>query len=513
MSAGFALRAPWYVRERENFDLRDPRAVHPTIQMYDSTDFIDRIVRDPGDSLQFGDDDRWSYPMPATSGGPGSGVMRFVKYRLVRTNLRKLYQPVHSRFYLVVVEVFCDQPGLPRAGSHDDISVAMVVRRRHTVVHGPHSVARRLARRLVSTLAEPHPNVQFGPPDIDSDDLLFADMDERSDFIAANADLIAELDARTQEQAWITGPGGGWRSLPPDPVLGALPLEHEEELPMFRLPPRAGCPPDRTRSLWCGLVPTYSADHWTDEAGQVQPKLDDEEIYQVRCVVTEPPAPGMGHCPSLRYASEPTQRFRLAAVADPDGTKNRIVSIKAPDLRRLAARAGQPQGPGGLRLSTPPGSGLGPVEFGSIPGANLGTVGGSASICTFAFELFFIVALFLFLLFLPIVVLLFQLWWMLALRFCLPPTASFTALASFMATNPLADLATIALNANVSADLDDVMGMRKAAVHMTENGSELVGDAQQVHDLVDAMDPAHAVATPTEPPHLQLPPDPLCPAP
>ena len=34
-----------------------------------------------------------------------------------------------------------------------------------------------------------------------------------------------------------------------------------------------------------------------------------------------------------------------------------------------------------------------------------------------------------------------------------------------------------------------------------------------VHDLVDAMDPAHAVAVPTEPPRLQLPPDPLCPAP
>ena len=41
-------------------------------------------------------------------------------------------------------------------------------------------------------------------------------------------------------------------------------------------------------------------------------------------------------------------------------------------------------------------------------------------------------ALFLFLLFLPIIVFLFQLWWMLALKFCLPPSISFQALAEFV---------------------------------------------------------------------------------
>ena len=34
----------------------------------------------------------------------------------------------------------------------------------------------------------------------------------------------------------------------------------------------------------------------------------------------------------------------------------------------------------------------------------------------------------------------FQLWWMLALRFCLPPSGSLSALTGFFATQNLADL-------------------------------------------------------------------------
>jgi hypothetical protein len=56
-----------------------------------------------------------------------------------------------------------------------------------------------------------------------------------------------------------------------------------------------------------------------------------------------------------------------------------------------------------------------------MPGSGDGAVGTGGGACTFALELFFIVAFFLFLMFLPIVVFAFQLWWMLALRFCIPP--------------------------------------------------------------------------------------------
>ena len=110
----FAFRAPWYVRERKNIGLRDPGALRPAIQMYDSPRFVDQVTKDPRVSLKFTPDDRWSYPVPA-SFPAGSGRARFATHKMVRTGLRKLYQPNHDRFYLVVAELFCDEPGLPRA--------------------------------------------------------------------------------------------------------------------------------------------------------------------------------------------------------------------------------------------------------------------------------------------------------------------------------------------------------------------------------------------------------------
>jgi hypothetical protein len=262
--------------------------------------------------------------------------------------------------------------------------------------------------------------------------------------------------------------------------------------------------------LWFGLVPTYSSEHWTDPDGVLQPKLDDTEIYELRCIVTQPPEPGHEHCPPLRYISTPTAPFRLAPAFDPDGTKNRTVSIKTPDLRRLAARAGKKQGPGGVRISTPPNSGLSPVDFSKIPGANLGSPGGG-SICTFAFELFFLVALFLFLLFLPIIVLAFQLWWLLALRFCFPPSISFGVVKNFFAAGGLMtnlEQATGSAPQATKDAFDDVMGLTDAAKKLRVNSSF---PANAGGDVIDAMDPANAQLAPVPPDRYTTPPDPLCP--
>ena len=110
----FAFRSPWYVREREHAGLRDPRALRPAIQMYDSPRFAQQVTHDPRDSLAFTCDDKWSFPVPVAFPGTGSGRARFPTYRMCRTGLRKLYQPNHNRFYLIVAELFCDEPGLPR---------------------------------------------------------------------------------------------------------------------------------------------------------------------------------------------------------------------------------------------------------------------------------------------------------------------------------------------------------------------------------------------------------------
>ena len=40
------------------------------------------------------------------------GRERFATHKLHTTKMRKLFQPTHDRYYAVVVEVFCDEPGL-----------------------------------------------------------------------------------------------------------------------------------------------------------------------------------------------------------------------------------------------------------------------------------------------------------------------------------------------------------------------------------------------------------------
>jgi hypothetical protein len=117
----FAFRAPWYARERDHIGLRDAAALRPVLQKYDSTRFVKQVTTDPRDSLSFVDEDNWSYPVPVAFPAPGKGRERFATSTLLRTKLRKLYQPNHDRFYVVVVELFCDTPGLPRAGSHVEV--------------------------------------------------------------------------------------------------------------------------------------------------------------------------------------------------------------------------------------------------------------------------------------------------------------------------------------------------------------------------------------------------------
>src|SRR5262245_12948883 len=91
---GMALRAPWYVCERGSYDRFDRRALSPALQMYDSEEFIDRILKDPRESLAFNDAvDTWGFPVPVPPAQRGPGRLRFATHRICRTRLRKLYQP------------------------------------------------------------------------------------------------------------------------------------------------------------------------------------------------------------------------------------------------------------------------------------------------------------------------------------------------------------------------------------------------------------------------------------
>lgn len=520
----FAFRAPWYVREREKIGLRDAKALRPAIQMYDSPRFVQQVTKDPRDSLRFTDDDRWSYPVPVPFPAAGSGRARFATYRTVRTGLRKLYQANHDRFYLIVAELFCDEPGLPRAGPHRDVTVSFVMRRRQMQVAGDQRSVRRLARELMlNLLEEQYPADKLAPKSgrdtVDVPDLWWADVAARERFTEDHADLLHAVTAHVDSESWLvdaTTGQGRWA-----PLAQAAKTEAEQTFPMWRLPDRPdACPAANTRSLWFGLVPTYSADHWLDP-GQAPahrrpvPKLDDHAIYELACSVTQARPPGQEHCPPKIWWSQPTEPFRLAAAYDPDGTQNRRVSITVPDFRALAARAGRPPGRGGLAINTPPRSQLKFNPFGGVPTSGSGSIGGTGGVCTFAFELFFIVALFLFMMFLPIVVFAFQLWWMLALRFCFPrPTLQFQALHTFFASaNMLGDLqAATPQAARARTALDDILGVdmpQPGIVASLAASPDFAANHNLPKDLVRAVDPAR-VPRPTPPPTAAKPKDPLC---
>ncbi len=157
-----------------------------------------------------------------------------------------------------------------------------------------------------------------------------------------------------------------------------------------------------------------------------------------------------------------------------------------------------------------------PIE--GIPETGKGNMVGEAErICVFAFELFIIVGFFVFLLFLPIVVFLFQLWWMLALRFCLPPLVEAFALleAHFAAGGTVGGLPDVAANAADKARLDEVfgsVGMAKELGDVEVSPGVPFFDPGMMGDLMDAVDPREADVP--EPAELEpKPDDPLCPKP
>jgi hypothetical protein len=133
------------------------------------------------------------------------------------------------------------------------------------------------------------------------------------------------------------------------------------------------------------------------------------------------------------------------------------------------------------------------------------------------------VAFFLFLMFLPILILAFQLWWMLALRFCFPPSISFGLLADFFAEGKL--LTQLELDADLDFEFNLQFG---TDTRLLQPGDRTPGWAEQLDSAVDdggnpifsndpnfvnalvvSTDPNTAVL-PVPPPLESRPDDPLC---
>ena len=371
----------------------------------------------------------------------GGGRLRFATHQFVATDLRKLYQPNHDRFYAVVVELFCDAPGLPRPGAVDDVELGLVMRRRSLVIKGTATRVRRAARDLTRTLAmAQHKGTKLDRLKAgDVDQVLYARLAHRRQLQEKHLESLAGLGVSLEVEGWMVGSAGGnWRRLGSPPPPGTV--EAEQELPMWRIPPR----PEDCRG---GVDPVAVVRAGPDVLGRPRRRRPAQARRPggLRAALLRP-APAAARprgLPADGDLERPDEPFRLAAFADPEGTRNRVFSIRMPDLRTVAARAGERPRPGGVAITSPPESQLTFNPGGGTPSDGSPPSGTVDRTCTFALEIFMIVAMFVFSLFLPIVVLLFQLWWLLALRFCLPSAGqaaslltSFFASGKTLATSP-----------------------------------------------------------------------------
>ena len=444
------LVAPWW-----HWPLRSgptpavpTRHAAPVLQKYDGPDLVNTFLADPQRRLAFIPDT--DEVATVTTGGFGSLPTR------TSSGVRKVYLGSHHRHYLVTAALHCDVTGFPHVARTSVCEAGFVVRRRTSAVpSGQAGAARGTLRQLAVArrkrgAAEAQLAAARAAGPLASLRLTALEGRLRS-LEAAEADASEELRtwaaavgvARTL-QGWVAhgvdddgavvpvppcaaGPGspaplagtGGWRP------VDELP-EHVDEatFPLYPLvaDPRNLGHDAAGETVWFGVVPTGGAE--VDLDGHA--RFDDRRVYEIRCFVRRHRAecPPDSHCKCPVTWSEPTEPYQVASHFDLEGTANRPVTVQLPDLAQLQADALRlsPGGTGGVRFQSPPNSSL-PFSTDNTDGSEL-PANGDFQICSFSIPLITIVAMFVFKLFLPIVIFVFQLWWMLALRFCIPPDVS-----------------------------------------------------------------------------------------
>lgn len=450
------LVAPWYRWPRqihEDAMALDPRRTRPVIQKFDEPGFVKSFLKDPQRSLVFGVNDRvQAIREEATT--PGPSCRRTTVYApngappqnvwLCPTDIRKIYLDVHRRYYLVVCQLHCDRPGFPRVPFDRVCRAGFVVRRRWTMI--PRVAEPEAKRRLERIL-----DIEQTIADLDelrpmrpakarrrkiTNDALRAE--GRFD-ITRRAAFEALLEERRELERWRDEAGvarfhEGWRSAGGEGLGRWSPVAEEPQtidevtFPLYPLRPD---PDDRDhdgakQSLYFGVLPTSSLD--TERNGT--PRFDSKATYEIRCFVQRfvpncPPPARPEDCHGEVVWSLPTEPYQLAKAADPIGAANRAVTIELPDFREMVAHAAvMPRGRlATTRVDQP--QGLMPTIDGD--GALSGGGFELGQICFFAIPLITIVAMFVLKLFIPIIVFMFGLWFLLAFKFCIPPSIGLSA--------------------------------------------------------------------------------------
>jgi hypothetical protein len=426
------LTGPWY-RWPKPGDAAAGRLSRPVFQKFESAGFVNDFLKDPQHSLKFRDPEDFVQeirprdpPLPPIDNKDQSLSANVS----VKTDVRKLYLDTHKRFYLVVCELHCDAPGFPSVSRDQVCEAGFVVRRR--IVDTSHAV-NEAAAKAVSTLllaSARLAEIDALPEASKRGPLAQARQEAIDRYLEATKVvrvLAQQLNIRLALQGWVPQEFdrvGAWQEVEETPQQVV-----EQVAPLYPLvpDPRDKRHSARGRTIYFGVVPTAGAD--ADPFGNA--RFEDRSFYEIRCFVRRhdprcPKKSTRSDCRGELVWSQRTEMYRVAAPFDLTGTSNRPVTIVLPDIPALEAQtAAAPVGRNApVKMVSPPGSPGFSVNTSTLKATPQGP---SASICSFSIPLITIVATFVFRLFLPVVTFVLGLFFLLKLKFCIPPTVNLSA--------------------------------------------------------------------------------------
>jgi len=475
--------APWYRWERAD-GLEPERAAAaalPAMHKYISTDFVRDFLADPQRSVKFDESVDVHFDtedIPSSEIEVNGRLRSLSRKRLVSSERRKLFLAAHQRHYIVSVGLHCVDPGFPRVDAEQVAEVGFVIRRKHAPIPNAQlaaaaelmrevSVASALARNQAEFDSAKNRSRVLHPFRSSSRDRLL-----QPTRAATSAYQRVEL-AKRRLRAWAASEGieaetEGW--VPSgDGSFGAwVPLEDEPEELVERWHPMrllTAVPDDPDHAaldgtIYYAAIPTASDDVCSDGTA----RFNAFDQYEIRVFVR----PDRGDCPGPLLWSASSEPFHLASFYDPVGCAQRPIDVQLPDFGQLEASTALPS----VKMTAPEGSSLEFAKFGAFP--TKGKTGGG-EVCFFSIPLITIVALFLLNIVLPIVVFIFQLFWMLKLKFCIPPSAQLEAELGGLL--PDIDLGELSIDAEI--DIDVAAGVNqtllKAKVEQIFGSQEKVG--------------------------------------
>lgn len=485
----WVLVGPWYRWHTEE-DPYDQASSRPVLQKYPDSGLIDEFLKNPQHSLKYLDEDKTS------------------------ANRRKVYLETHSRFYLVVCALHCDAAGFPKVRRDRVCEAGFVVRRRQTPV--PEGIKPKV-EKLLREIAHHKARLQrvrgkqrqvksgvFGAKFGQTLNAVVAESKQGAEHKYAArlnqtrqslTELLRGAGVETKVQGWRRSvPGlGGWGLLDEETPEAVS----EQIYPLYPLIPDENDKghPSGHKTLWYGLLPVSSSEV---DAG-ANPQFDERSIYEVRCFVRR----HQPHCQKSNERndckgeivwSSPTEAYQLAPHFDLLGTSNRTTTIQAPDLQALQEQAEDPNfqmGQGlGFAVATPQDSNL-PINLDGDDKPAEGSRSGPPSICFFAIPLITLIALFVLRLFLPIVVFLFGLWFLLRLKLCILPTIEIDLGAELDAGLE----GKLALDVDLEAALTVELGGAAAAGFISKLDDLKNDMPQSTQDALDKMEDAEKYRT------------------